>query len=370
MTEDLLLLYSHCIIVKGVSRSSICDLQRKKIHLIPNAFGDLFQEDRYINIPETISQLDHEGKEILQEYFDFIEENELAFYCSPDDLSLFPKMSEEWLFPAHISHCILDAWHEFPYFNESFLKQLEILCCNFIQFRFFKKVSWQELDRIMAQINPSQIKSIEIIMPLDKEDNEFYKKIEYFVNENRKISNLTISGAAEKKIYKEGLHGMGFILQTEKPINNQHHCGIVDSSLFSINVSTYNESLTYNSCLNRKISIDTEGNIKNCPSMKENFGNIKNSSLQEALNHPAFKKYWNIAKDEIVKCKDCEFRHICTDCRAYIDDPDNIYSAPLKCGYNPHTCEWEDWSTNPLKEKAIRHYGLQELIPNELFGKR
>lgn len=362
MTETLLLLYSHCMIVNGAERSVICDLQRQKIYPVPNAFCALFKDGRYIDIPETVSQLDDEGNEILKEYFEFLEENELAFYCSSEDLPLFPKMPEEWLFPAHISHCILDAWHELPYFNGSFLKQLEILCCNFIQFRFFNKVSWQELGRIMALINPSQIKSVEIILPFNKEDGDFYKKAEDFVSENGKISNLTLSGASEKRIYKEGLYGMGFILQTEKHITGQYHCGVVDNSLFSINIPTYIESLTHNSCLNRKISIDTEGNIKNCPSMKESFGNIRTTSLQEAVDHPEFKKYWNITKDHIAKCKDCEFRHICTDCRAYTDHPNDIYSAPLKCGYNPYTCEWEDWSTNPLKEKAILHYGMQELI--------
>ena len=27
-----------------------------------------------------------------------------------------------------------------------------------------------------------------------------------------------------------------------------------------------------------------------------------------------------------------------------------------------YTLEWEDWSTNPLKEKAIKYYGMEELI--------
>jgi len=74
------------------------------------------------------------------------------------------------------------------------------------------------------------------------------------------------------------------------------------------------------------------------------------------------KKYWNITKDQIDICKDCEFRHICTDCRAYIEDPKNIYSKPLKCGYNPYTNDWSDWSANPLKQRTIEYYGMQELV--------
>jgi len=129
-----------------------------------------------------------------------------------------------------------------------------------------------------------------------------------------------------------------------------------------MNIESFTEAQHHNTCLNRKISIDSEGNIKNCPSMKESYGNIRDTTLQEALEKPGFKKYWNINKDQVEVCKDCEFRYICTDCRAYLEAPENIYSKPLKCGYNPYTCEWEEWSTNPLKQKAIEYYGMQGLV--------
>lgn len=48
--------------------------------------------------------------------------------------------------------------------------------------------------------------------------------------------------------------------------------------------------------------------------------------------------------------------------QTYIDNPDDTYSAPLKCGYDPYTCEWEEWSTNPLKQKAIDFYGMREIL--------
>ncbi|MDR2057516.1 MAG: hypothetical protein LBP83_04405, partial [Dysgonamonadaceae bacterium] len=39
-------------------------------------------------------------------------------------------------------------------------------------------------------------------------------------------------------------------------------------------------------------------------------------------------------------CKDCEFRYICTDCRAYLQDSNDIYSQPAKCNYNPYIAKW------------------------------
>ncbi|MEM8527245.1 MAG: hypothetical protein AAGG68_21570 [Bacteroidota bacterium] len=45
-----------------------------------------------------------------------------------------------------------------------------------------------------------------------------------------------------------------------------------------------------------------------------------------------------------------------------MEDLEDIYSKPLKCGYNPYTGEWAEWSTNPLKQKAIAYYGMEELV--------
>ena len=115
-------------------------------------------------------------------------------------------------------------------------------------------------------------------------------------------------------------------------------------------------------------SIDKDGFIRNCPSMPQHFGNIKDTSLENALNHPDFRKYWNVNKDIIEVCKDCEFRHICTDCRAYTErthfEEDIDLSKPLKCGYNPYTNEWAEWSTNPLKQIDSCEF---EFLPKQSF---
>lgn len=97
--------------------------------------------------------------------------------------------------------------------------------------------------------------------------------------------------------------------------------------------------------------------------MCKSYGNIKDTRLEEALQHKDFKKYWSLTKDNIEVCKDCEFRYICTDCRAFTEQSHSSndgldISKPLKCGYDPHTGKWQEWSTNPLKQRAIKYYGI------------
>lgn len=85
-----------------------------------------------------------------------------------------------------------------------------------------------------------------------------------------------------------------------------------------INYNFYCEAKLYNTCLNKKISIDGNGSVKNCLYLDKSFGNYKtNSMLQIAANHE-FTQIWNLNRDSITKCHNCEFRYMCTDCGPFI----------------------------------------------------
>ena len=165
------------------------------------------------------------------------------------------------------------------------------------------------------------------------------------------MSHLILYGDNENKILSSEKYV--YIMRTTEIINDSSHCGIISPSLFNLNIYSFTESQKHNTCLNRKISVDVNGEIKNCPSMAKSYGNIRDTTLTEAIGKPGFKDVWYIHKDQIKVCQDCEFRHVCTDCRAYIQDPDDIYSKPAKCSYNPYTATWgEDNPTNnPLHGK-------------------
>jgi SPASM domain peptide maturase of grasp-with-spasm system len=99
------------------------------------------------------------------------------------------------------------------------------------------------------------------------------------------------------------------------------------------------ESKLYNNCLNRKLGIDIHGNIKNCTALNKSYGNLKDSNLIEIVSSLEFQKLWLIKKDDIMVCKDCEFRYMCSDCRAFTENND-LYGKPKYCRYNPYKMEW------------------------------
>ncbi|MGB0862000.1 MAG: grasp-with-spasm system SPASM domain peptide maturase [Saprospiraceae bacterium] len=351
-----LALFASCIPVKGNQRSLICDLHRSDFRPIPNAMYEILTKHIGKTREEIKKNYDHQYDKIIDDYLSFLEEEEYVFFT--ENINAFPLLNLEWDYPGAISNAIIDLGAELNY--PDIFSQLENLGCQYIQFRLFEEISIESFIFINSLFEGSRISSIEWIIKFNKEFG-VEEKVKNLLMDFPRIRQLIIHSGDFTKII--GVQEtVSEIAYTENKIDKKYHCGIVEMLYFNSNYSLFTESQHHNTCLNRKISIDTEGNIKNCPSMSQSFGNIKDTTLTEALAHPDFKKYWNVTKDQISICKDCEFRHICTDCRAYVENPEDMYSKPLKCGYNPYTCEWEEWSTNPLKEKAIQHYGMEELI--------
>lgn len=364
MKKEYFKIFSGCIIVKGHSRSLIADIQRENSRLIPDTMHDVivfFQSKKKVS--EAYDFFGSKNISIINEYLDFLVEKDFGFFCENDEFDLFPAMSNSFTTSSILTNAIIELSQFTIPRLEQLLTDLEELKCQHIQLVSFDQISKLGLIKILGKLQNTNLRSIDLILKYSRYyNNNFIKELDTY---NFRITNLLLHTADSDEIFKYSEIAFFEIKFTQKKIKSFMHCGIVDLNYFDTNKNKVLESLNHNSCLNRKISIDKEGNIKNCPSMAQSFGNIKDTTLQEALDHPDFKKYWNITKDQIEVCKDCEFRHICTDCRAYIEDPENQYSKPLKCGYNPYTNVWEEWSTNPLKQKAIEYYGMQDLIKKD-----
>lgn len=357
-------IFSNCIITRGFSKSIISDLQRNNSVFIPNSLYDVINLIKDQNsIKEIYKFYGKDNKDFLDEYFSFLVEEEFGFYCDFEDLKNFPEIDTTFYSPSSITNIVIECKKNTIDNLLNIILQLEKIKCKDVVLIFYEPLFFNDLLLINSFFKGSIVKSVEIVC-------EFSSDISY--DEIKKISivfeRLTsismFSSPQKKQIYwnNEVLCDVNYI---ENKITDFKFCGGVNQTFFNTNMKKIFESLNHNSCLHKKISIDINGNIKNCPSMQQNFGNIKNVSLEEAINYKGFKKYWNLAKDNIEVCRDCEFRYICTDCRAYTErthfNKDGLdISKPLKCGYNPYTEEWEDWSVNPLKSNAIKYYGFDE----------
>jgi len=356
---DYFRLFANCVLGNGARRSTIVDLQRREINFIPDSLYDLLYTHEKASIGNIKAAYLPEEASIIDSYFEFLLNKQYIFLCTAEELDFFPPLDLSFQAPGLIENAIIDVDTESDHDFAAIFQQLEDLGAIALHLRFFEPVTMNDLRSILDLLNESSIEDVEILLAYQREMKE--ADFTLLAQKYPRLSTLTIHHAPSTPPFSVALPSFS-VQWTPKPIDHHSHCGAIGPRSFAIHQSLYLESQSHNTCLNRKISIDRNGAIKNCPSMTSDFGNAKNTTLKAALNAPTFKKHWNIAKDQIQTCKDCEFRHICTDCRAYLEKPEDLYSKPLKCGYDPYTNEWKDWSTNPLKEQAIAYYGLKEMV--------
>jgi len=321
-------------VVKGATNSMIYDLERMdNSNTIPDSIYEILTN--YVNktVEEIKAVYNNKYDVIIDEYFDFLIKNEYIFFCTKEELALFPTINFEWESPKTITNSIIDydgTLNTSDY--RKFIKELSKLGCEAVQIRSFVSVTLNELKEFIFLFEETSILSIELIFKFnaDLSDNEIIELQKQYP----RIRKVDIySSPNNKDDY--------FITHSQGNINPEKDCGKIESKFFSIGFETFSEAQCHNTCLNQKISVDRNGLIKGCPSMKQSFGNIAKNTINDVLEKKEVQKLWTINKDEIEICKDCEYRYCCTDCRVFTDHKDNNYSRPSKCNYNPYLGLWK-----------------------------
>jgi SPASM domain peptide maturase of grasp-with-spasm system len=357
--DQYMLFSTNCILIEGYSRGALLDLQRNNFFVIPLSIVKLFRENSKEKLSVIYNQIDEDSIETLDQYIDFfLSEDILLFLSDGNLLNQFPEIQNEFHLPSIISNAIIDIdfYQSDIHGIMKFIQELDAFSCKNLLIRVFSVVDFSKLSTFLNALSLSRFTGVYLFF-----NSHNFSKEELFdiARKYMFIHQIIVFGQEEYEEISWQLENVTSIILSNQSFNTHDACGVIDESNFIFTDQFYFESISYNSCLNRKISIDIHGNIKNCPSMKESFGKINDTSLMAVVNNPLFKKTWNISKDQISVCKDCEFRYVCMDCRAYLETPSDILSKPLKCGYDPYTGLWEEWSTNPLKHKAIDHYKLR-----------
>ncbi len=330
-------LFSSCIPHVGFSRTLLVDTNRKQVHFIPNSLFKILNLSKEKTLKEILSQFSNEDQGIILEYFEYLIQNEFVTPLKKDDLKRFPPMSLEWDYPTHCSNAIIDIVNEDTFSIIDAIKKLVHINCFHIQVRFFKTINMDRFEKIISFLNHSDICTFNICTNKITDDVLFYKNC---IESNWKLSKLEVYNWEKEFVgITDAVNSQIYFYERE--LSDSTQCGIVDPKYFSHEIESITESIHFNSCLNRKLCIDQNGYVKNCPSMTQHFGHISECNLEEVIHSHEFQKLWFINKDQIDVCQDCEFRYICPDCRCFIQDENDIYSQPAKCKYNPYICKWD-----------------------------
>jgi SPASM domain peptide maturase of grasp-with-spasm system len=331
-------LFADCFPVKGYSRSVIYDVTRKKFDFIPNSLYEIIIEG-VIDVSKYHNSLNDDLKDIFNEYIHFLLKEEYVFEISDiSDKDNYPDIDLKFDYPAKISNAIIDFNGNYGLFIES-ISQLEQLNCNFIVIRFLKQINITEFEKILSIFNDSVIFSIDIIVDFNAdftEENVLNTIVKY-----PRINIISIFKSPTDSFNNSILNnGMGQVVFIKKKYNRNEILKIKGENYFIVNLKIFSESFSYNNFFHKKVYISEIGEVKNSPFGEIVFGSIKKSSLEDIVNNKDFRKIWNVKKDLIDVCKDCEFRYMCVDNRNPIQRNAYEWYFVDDCHYNPYVNRW------------------------------
>ena len=104
-----------------------------------------------------------------------------------------------------------------------------------------------------------------------------------------------------------------------------------------LSYSLVKKCVSGHNCFSRRLYFSSDLTVYPCVMERRiNHGNIKDNSLAAIIDDEIFQ----INKDCIEECKECEFRYCCFDCRPD-SNGNNLLNKPWYCSYMPMTGEWD-----------------------------
>lgn len=361
-------LYATCVPVAGLTTSAIYDLSRKQISTFPSAYLSILRSLGTHRLREVISDLHPKDRVHAIDFLDWLLSHEYVHIT--DAPEAFPAISDKWNIPCVVHNAIIDI-RERHHDYQRIIHELDTVGCQHIQLRAYSAVfDLTALVNLVKLCQSSSIQSIEAILAYDpSRSDEDYIAV---VRENRLVASMLLYGAEDTRQLEVDYGVKGRLarqLATEIRITTQKldsalDCGhITLRQLVPPTTSTLTELRHFNGCLNRKISVDEHGNVRNCPATRLSFGDHRMVSFSEVVSRESFSAVWKAENDSVQGCSQCPYRYVCTGCRAFLEDPDTSNSKPLKCNYNPISDTWENWRERPNALATERQYQVRFRLP-------
>lgn len=331
-STGVFVLFADCIPVKGARRSVICDLQRRRLRFIPNALYDILTSHQRASMEEIRDAYPPSDHDTIVEYFGTLAREEFGFWT--DEPQLFEDLDREWESAALCTNAIVDVSSNSNHDFMSIFGQLDALGCENIQVRILDELASDSILRIVEYAEQQRFRHMDLIAKSSEAVNWTFAMA--LREQHPILASVILHSSGEDR---HTLVGNVHVSSTRSPLDIRR-CGYVKQDLFVINTQHFMEARCANSCLNGKLGIGADGEIRACPSMPQSCGNVREQTLAAAIEKVDLRRLWGVTKDQVQVCKDCEFRYVCTDCRAHTKDG-GLFSQPSSCTYNPYAARWE-----------------------------
>lgn len=333
------MLFGNCIIVKGYHESIICDLEKGRFLPTSNKILDVIKvnETNRLPITEIKNHYNNKFDNGIDVLFDYLIKQGYGFFTKTPDF--FPKISLEWDSPFPLTNSVIEIEKDSLSLGINGIMQIVKIGCQAIEIRLLSDIDINSIKKILDIINASRTSCVYLIIKYNPKINsdfltELYLKWDFIssivVHTAPKIEKISKSLPDD---LKERITIKNTKLYGEKVLSKLN-------PIMVINLDSFTEAINYNLGLNRKLSINSKGEIKNYLNHKKVFGNIFCDKIEEILDSHTFIEKWFVTKDQIAICKDCQYRYFCMDNSDLIVKKGH-YHRITKCNFNPYKNTWD-----------------------------
>lgn len=344
LNRDLyVIMTSSCKLVMGRYRSVIVDYDRDAVYYINNEFAMVLNKYNRQTIRLMEQGMDDEDSlHNLHQFLNFLIEKEIIFLT--DTPENFPKRTTQIKrTPSILDNLIIEidknTWTS--YLEDRVIESIARCFISDVQIRLFSAVEYEFIFALLKRIEEANVKYIELVcstkhIPSIEEIKRLMTEVPLlstvYIFETEEFLHESVTNGSKTETVTFG--DLYLIKQAYAP---NDICGQINLHTLDFSgVDAFYLLQNKNGCLYKKASIDSFGNIRNCPSLPQTWGNICNEDLKEIVSNPDFRELWDIHKDLIDDCKDCELRYCCSDCRAHV----SLYAKPKGCRYNINKGKW------------------------------
>ena len=330
--KDKLYLFPSCIPVKGYARSIIVDTQRRCYKFIPNVLYRILQEHNGDIIEHIMQLYGEENCEIIEEYIEFLIENNFVF-ISKNDITFNYNSIKNFDTPNHINNAQLDVGSIIPFNTIDLLSEHN---CTVLQIFVKETADIALLLNLLGYVHKSRIASVYLNA---KYSCEIEQNLQALLDQSNKLQQVLLTDAPRTETLRLGPCESCIVYLINSDISSKMQCGTVHPNNFATNRQMMAETLCHSSCWHKKISIDANGFVRPCRFAEQVLGSIGDTPLTALAEQIVALS--STTKDQVDVCCHCEFRRICPDCRVFTRHPERPTAHPARCTYNPYIARWQ-----------------------------
>lgn len=329
-------LFASCQIVKGKGGSLIYDLERAEFYDLPNSYVHLLEMTDTMDVEMIKANYDADQVDFIDAFFEKFSQREIGFFT--DEPENFPKIDFTWESPYFISNAVIELNDISAFDFMEVICQLDKLMCRTIQLRLLRTFSKAEILVIARSFDNSQINSVEILFPYAAFlSNEDWNEVMSRQTRIRRV--LAYAAPQDAIIFSEADRFGNKYIHFKKDIRIDN-TEKIRPERFIANIEMFSEAQHYNTGLNRKVSINKNGDIKNYISHQRSFGNVNIVKLKDVIDTEEFTEKWMVSNNLVETCKDCQYRYSCISNSDLQKEGSKWYKKEM-CSFDVATSMWK-----------------------------